>query len=78
MRLLWQREAATDEYHYDLLFPSPEGSVRPARLTRPSPAVVAQRVKASDALCPPKPKELVIAAVHPPWRGRPMTTSSLT
>ncbi|MGW0593156.1 TIGR04500 family putative peptide maturation system protein [Streptosporangium sp. NPDC002607] len=27
MRLLWQREAATDEYHYDLLFPSSEGSV---------------------------------------------------
>lgn len=27
MRLLWQREAATGEYHYDLLFPSPEGSV---------------------------------------------------
>ncbi|MFI6454063.1 TIGR04500 family putative peptide maturation system protein [Streptosporangium amethystogenes] len=27
MRLLWQREAATEEYHYDLLFPSPEGSV---------------------------------------------------
>lgn len=27
MRLLWQREAATDEYHYDLLFPSTEGTV---------------------------------------------------
>ncbi|GAA2854837.1 hypothetical protein GCM10010517_12910 [Streptosporangium fragile] len=27
MRLLWQREAATGEYHYDLLFLSPEGSV---------------------------------------------------
>ncbi|MGV9770688.1 TIGR04500 family putative peptide maturation system protein [Streptosporangium sp. NPDC003464] len=27
MRLLWQREAATDDYHYDLLLPSPEGSV---------------------------------------------------
>ncbi|WP_030906099.1 TIGR04500 family putative peptide maturation system protein [Streptosporangium amethystogenes] len=26
MRLLWQREAATDEYHYDLLFPSSEGT----------------------------------------------------
>ncbi|MBE3013584.1 TIGR04500 family putative peptide maturation system protein [Microbispora sp. NEAU-D428] len=27
MRLLWQREAAVDEYHYDLLFPSSEGTV---------------------------------------------------
>ncbi|MBB2911292.1 putative peptide maturation system protein [Streptosporangium becharense] len=27
MRLLWQREAAVDEYHYDLLLPSSEGTV---------------------------------------------------
>ncbi|MGW0588216.1 TIGR04500 family putative peptide maturation system protein [Streptosporangium sp. NPDC002607] len=26
MRLVWQREAATDQYHYDLLFPSAEGT----------------------------------------------------
>ncbi|MCT9934257.1 TIGR04500 family putative peptide maturation system protein [Planotetraspora sp. A-T 1434] len=27
MRLVWQREAATGDYHYDLLFPSPGGTV---------------------------------------------------
>ncbi|WP_066934833.1 TIGR04500 family putative peptide maturation system protein [Microtetraspora fusca] len=27
MRLLWQREAATGDHHYDLLFPAPEGTV---------------------------------------------------
>jgi putative peptide maturation system protein len=27
MRLLWQRAAASDDYHYDLLFPTPRGTV---------------------------------------------------
>ncbi|MFI7536619.1 TIGR04500 family putative peptide maturation system protein [Streptosporangium sp. NPDC049376] len=27
MRLLWQREAATDDHHYDLLFPTSRGTV---------------------------------------------------